>query len=132
MSGQAPQGYVGDHMFLRGIEVSACHGVFAGERVHAQRFVVDVDWWINAETYARADDYTDAVCYAEVFDAVVGIVSGPAVSLIEKLSLTIVDSLLAHYRAIRVVKVTVHKPDAALPGPFCDVGVSLTRERSRV
>jgi dihydroneopterin aldolase len=128
---KTPQGYIGDHLFLRGIEVLACHGVFDEERVRTQRFLIDVDWWTNAEEYARADAYDNAVCYGGVFQTVVGIVSGPPVSLIERLSIGIIDALLERYAAIRMVTVTVHKPDAPLSGQFSDVGVSCTRERAR-
>ncbi|MBS0220785.1 MAG: dihydroneopterin aldolase [Proteobacteria bacterium] len=118
-----------DHAFLKGIEVMACHGVHEAEQHTPQRFIVDVYWWLDLEKYARADDYAKAVCYEEVFRTAVGILSGPPVRLIEKLSISIIDALLERFGAIRMVKVSVRKPDAPLPGPFADVGVSMIRRR---
>jgi dihydroneopterin aldolase len=127
--GRSPRVYKGDHIFVRGIEVIACHGVFDEERIRSQRFVVDVDCWTNAEEFARRDDYTNAICYDGVFQTVIDVLSGSPVSLIERLSIAIADALLMRFVTMRTVKVTVHKPDAPLSGRFVDVGVSLTRER---
>lgn len=118
-----------DHAFLKGIEVIACHGVHEAERHAPQRFIVDVYWWLELEKYARADDYAEAVCYEEIFKTVSGILAGPSVNLIEKLAISIIDALLERFGAIRMVKVSVRKPDAPLPGPFSDMGVPMTRQR---
>ncbi len=43
----APQEPVQDRMFLHGIEMHGRHGVFDFERRAGQRFVIDVDWWVD-------------------------------------------------------------------------------------
>ena len=120
----------GDCIFLRGIEVSACHGVLPEERTRPQRFVIDAEVWLETDDYARSDDYRRAVCYGAILNTIVEVVGGPHMSLIEALALAIVEELLRRFRPIDAVRITVHKPEAPLRGKFADVGVVLMRRRS--
>jgi dihydroneopterin aldolase len=129
--GRDEHGYQGDRIFLRGIEAQGCHGVLLEEHTRPQRFVVDVDAWLDADGYARADDYARAVCYADVLQVVLDIVLGPRFSLIEALGLSVAEALLNRFAQICTVQITIHKPEARLPGRVADVGVSLTRQRIR-
>lgn len=38
-------------------------------------------------------------------------------------------SLLAHFPAMQLVTITVHKPEAPIGGVFADVGITMTRRR---
>jgi dihydroneopterin aldolase len=120
---------VGDCIFLRGIELSACHGVLPDERTRPQRFVIDSEVWLETDGYARSDDYRRAICYGAILDAIVEVVGGPHKRLIEALALAIGDELLRRFQSIDAVRITVHKPEAPLRGKLADVGVSLTRRR---
>lgn len=120
---------VGDCVFLRGIEISACHGVLPEERTRPQRFVIDAEVSLETDGYARSDDYRRAVCYGAILDTIVEVASGPHKCLIEALALAIVDEILRRHRTIDEVRITVHKPEAPLQGKFADVGVVLMRRR---
>ncbi|WP_422029645.1 dihydroneopterin aldolase [Reyranella sp.] len=122
--------HAGDCIFLRGIEVSACHGVLAEERTRPQRFVIDAEVWLETDDYGRSDDYRRAVCYGAILDTIVEVAGGPHKSLVEALALAIVDALLRRFQPIDAVRITIHKPEAPLRGKFADVGVSLMRRRS--
>jgi len=121
----------GDCLFLRGVELSACHGVLSEERTRPQRFVIDAEVWLETDGYARSDDYRRAVCYGAILDTIIEVAGGPHKCLIEGLALSIVDELLRRFRPIDAVRITVHKPEAPLRGKFADVGVILTRRRVR-
>lgn len=118
-----------DRIFLRGIQVHAHHGVFEEEQRLGQRFVFDVDYWLDAKTYARADDFGSAVSYNDVYETVVAIARGERVALIEALAERIAAALLERYPAINMVRIEVHKPSAPIAGVFSDVGVEITRRR---
>lgn len=122
--------HVSDCIFLRGIEVRACHGVLPVERTRAQRVVIDAEVRLETEEYARIDDYRRAVCYGAILDTIVEVAGGPHKCLIEALALSMADELLRRFGLIDAVRITIHKPDAPLRGKFADVGVSLTRRRS--
>lgn len=116
-------------MFLRGIEAHGRHGVFEAERREGQRFIVDVDWWLDTSHPAATDDLRDTVCYKAIFDTVVALIVGEPWRLIETLAARISGKLLESFPAITALTVTVHKPDAPIGGQFADVGASLFRQR---
>lgn len=117
-------------MFLRGVVARGHHGVLACERRDGQDFVVDVDWWLETAAAAAADRLDATVCYQQIQSCVVEIVAGPPYALIESLADALAAVLLARFRAIEAVKVTVHKPEAPLDGAFSDVGVCAIRRRA--
>jgi 7,8-dihydroneopterin aldolase/epimerase/oxygenase len=118
-----------DRIFIRGIQVHAYHGVFEEEKALGQRFVFDVDYWVNAASYARADDYSHAVSYTDVYEVVTGVALGPRVQLIETLAERAAQALLDRFPQIQTVRIELHKPSAPIPGVFSDVGVEITRRR---
>lgn len=118
-----------DRIFLRGIQVHAHHGVFEEERRLGQRFVFDVDYWLDVSGYAGADDIAGAVSYGDVYETVVEIAKGPPVDLIETLAERIAGAVLERFPTVSAVRVEVHKPSAPIAGVFSDVGVDVTRRR---
>ena len=119
----------GDHMFLRGLEVHGYHGVFEDERRAGQRFVVDVDWWVETAAAVRDDSIASTLCYRQLLDTVVEIVTGRPCALIETLADRIVTALFERFPDMIAVTVTVHKPDAPIAASFADLGVSMSRRR---
>jgi dihydroneopterin aldolase len=63
-----------------------------------------------------------------VAEAVVAIIEGEAMNLIERLADVIATRCLA-FDFVRAVEVTVHKPHAPLPVRFDDIAVTITRSR---
>jgi dihydroneopterin aldolase len=118
-----------DRIFLRGVQVHAHHGVFEEEKRLGQRFIVDVDFWVDAGGYARADDPAQAVSYADVHRTVVEIAGGAGLNLIEAVAERIAQALLERFAAIEQVRVELHKPSAPIAGIFSDVGVEIIRRR---
>jgi dihydroneopterin aldolase len=118
-----------DRIFIRGVQVHAYHGVFEEEKRLGQRFVFDVDYWLDAKTYAQADDFGRAVSYNDVYETLVEVVKGPRVDLIEALAERIAHAILERFAAIAMVRIEVHKPSAPIAGVFSDVGVEITRRR---
>ncbi|GLK55132.1 dihydroneopterin aldolase [Methylopila capsulata] len=118
-----------DRIFLRGVQLHARHGVFEEERRLGQRFIVDVDYWVDMTDYARTDDFRGAVSYNDVYLTLMEIAGGEPVNLIETLAERIAAALLTRFAPIEVVRVQVHKPSAPIAGVFGDVGVDITRRR---
>jgi dihydroneopterin aldolase len=119
----------GDHMFVRGLEAHGYHGVFRKERLAGQPFVVDVDWWIETGAAVHDDDLASTVCYRQLFETAVEIVTGAPCALIETLADRIIAVLFDRFPEITAMTVTVHKPDAPIVGHFADLGVSMSRRR---
>lgn len=123
----APKGK--DRVFLHALPFFARHGVYGAEQELGQRFVVDVDWWLDTRPAAWADDAALTVSYQHVYEQVRAVVEDEPVHLIETLAERIAMRLLDHFALIDEVRVVVHKPGAPITGVFGDVGVEILRRR---
>lgn len=105
------------------------HGVHDFERRAGQRFVIDVDLWLDTGPAADADRLDATLCYKKLHDIVVAVTAGEPYRLIETLAHELCRTLIDHFVEMEIVSVTVHKPDAPIGGTFADVGVTITRNR---
>ena len=116
-----------DRITLRGIQVSARHGVYPEEKVTPQLFLIDVTCSLAAP--ATDDDLATTVDYAELAERIGEVAAGEPVDLIETLAERIAATCLAD-RRLAAVEVTVHKPQAAMPVAVADIAVTITRGAS--
>jgi dihydroneopterin aldolase len=118
-----------DAIELTGIRAFGYHGVLEHERADGQEFVVDVRLDVDTAPAAASDQLIDTVDYATLAQAVVRVIEGEPVDLIETLAQQIADAVLIDPR-VQAVRVRVHKPQA--PIPVRVEGVSVTIQRSRL
>lgn len=119
-----------DRITLSGLRARGRHGVYAHERRDGQDFELDVVLELDLSAAAASDDVADTVHYGELADALVAIVTGEPVNLIETLADRLAGACLADAR-VAACEVTVHKPQAPIRHEFRDVAVTLRRERAR-
>jgi len=117
-----------DRVGLYGLRARGRHGWFGWEREQGQDFVVDVELSMDTAPAARTDDLADTVDYGAVATAVVAVVEGEPVRLVETLAQRIADVCLQDLR-VTAVTVTVHKPQAPVQVQLTDVAVTVTRRR---
>ena len=117
-----------DEITLTGLRVFGRHGVYEDERRVGQHFVVGATMYVSTAAAAESDDVGDTVHYGEVAERIAAIVAGEPVNLLEALAERIADALLG-YSGVRMVAVTVHKPDAPIDLQFADVAVTIRRAR---
>lgn len=118
-----------DRLFLKGMPFFARHGVYEAERELGQRFIVDVDCWLDTRPAAWADDEALTISYQKIFEQVRAVAEDDPVHLIETLAERIATRLLDHFHLLEQVRVVVHKPGAPVSGIFADVGVDILRRR---
>ncbi|KAB8196597.1 dihydroneopterin aldolase [Nonomuraea phyllanthi] len=119
-----------DRIALKGLRARGRHGVLAAERELGQEFVIDATLFLDTAPAAAGDDLTKTVHYGELAQALVAVVEGEPVALIETLAQRLADVCLAAGEPVQRAEVSVHKPAAPIPLPFDDVVVTI--ERSRV
>lgn len=117
-----------DRVALRGLRARGHHGVLDAERRDGQEFVVDAVLELDTRPAAAGDALADTVDYAALADALVAVVTGEPVNLIETLAARLAQVCLADAR-VGAATVTVHKPQAPIPHAFADVAVTIRRER---
>jgi dihydroneopterin aldolase len=126
MSGLVPL----DEITLTGLRATAFHGVFEDERRDGQVFVIDVTVQLDLAAAAASDDLSQTIHYGILAEEVVRAVESNPVDLIETVAERVAQVALAHPPA-RVVRVTVHKPEAPITVPFEDVAVTITRVKAQ-
>lgn len=118
-----------DRIFLRGVELHAHHGLHPEEARLGQRFIVDVDWWLDTGPAAAHDNYGETVGYEKVFEVVHEVSSGHRFHILEAFAQAIAEAVLTRYPRVDKVRVEVHKPAAPIAGIFRDAGVEIVRSR---
>lgn len=118
-----------DEITLTGVRAFGYHGVYPDERRVGQEFVVDATMYVTtARAAAASNDVVDTIHYGEVAERIVALVQGEPVNLLETLAARLADDLLAR-DGVRMVAITVHKPQAPITVPFADVSVTIRRAR---
>jgi 7,8-dihydroneopterin aldolase/epimerase/oxygenase len=120
-----------DAIFISGLSLHAYHGVMPHEAKVGQTFKLDLVLDIDLAAASRSDKLKDTVSY----DFVVKIVSEAFCSrrcrLVEAAAGAVADVVLARCPTVGSIRITVHKPHAPIAATFDDVGVTVTRRRSR-
>lgn len=120
-----------DEIKIRGLEVRACHGVHASEKVNGQSFLFDADLKVDFYAAAQKDDLNLTVSYSDVCNLLVKIAEGNVFNLIETLAYRCAFSVLDTFSAVKSVALTVFKPEAPIKHKFKNVGVTVFVERER-
>jgi len=117
-----------DQIRLIGLRTKGFHGVLEHEREHGQDFVVDVVLHLDTRAAAGSDQLVDTVDYGALARQLAEVVRGEPVNLLETLAFRLAEECLAQPR-VRLVDITVHKPQAPIEGTFGDVAVAIRRRR---
>ena len=117
---------------IRGLEITACHGVLPEEKVNPQRFIFDIDLDGDFLYGALNDDLGETVDYGEVCLLVEEITKNNSFDLIEKLSAECAFSILESFEKVQKVRVTCNKPEAPIELKFSTVCVTAEFERAEV
>ena len=114
---------------IRGLEITACHGVLKEEKVNPQKFIFDLDLEVDFLHAAKTDDINSTVNYAEVCALIEGIAKGNKFNLIEKLCCECACAVLENFEKVRKIKITCSKPQAPVKQKFENISVTVTLER---
>ncbi|MDE5721753.1 MAG: 2-amino-4-hydroxy-6-hydroxymethyldihydropteridine diphosphokinase [Clostridia bacterium] len=115
---------------IRGLEISARHGVHGFEKTSPQRFVFDVDLTADFYSAAKNDDLNGTVNYSAVCSLIEKVAKENVFNLIEKLAFECAFRIMENFPAVSKITLTVNKPDAPLKVKFKTVAaeVELARE----
>ena len=108
-----------DKITLTGLKVYGYHGVLKKERKKGQEFIVDIS--VSYKTNKAVD--TDNIEIATIAQEVI---QGEPKNLIEKVADDIATKIIEKFE-VKIVRVTLHKPNAPIDAKFDDVSVSVER-----
>jgi dihydroneopterin aldolase len=115
-----------DKIIAKGLTFKGYHGVLPQEKELPQKFIVDLNLFLDLRPAGIEDDLQKTVNYDEVYKQVKRIVEKETYNLIEALAENIAASLLLRFPLERV-EVTVYKPEAPVDGEFDYFGVNIVR-----
>lgn len=116
-------------VLIRGLTVSACHGVRDFEKINPQPFVFDADIYYDFFGAYLSDDLSDTINYSEACNKIVEVTTGNSFDLIEKLAYECAYEVMESSNANKI-SLTVYKPNAPVKHKFDKVGVSIEVERT--
>ncbi|KAD0020782.1 hypothetical protein E3N88_44908 [Mikania micrantha] len=115
---------LGDKLILRGLMFHGFHGVKQEEKKLGQKFLIDVDAWMDLRKPGHSDNKSDTHCEKHRR------AEGPSQNLLESVAQLIATTTLNTHSQISAVRVVVGKPHVAVPGPLDYLGVEIIRYRS--
>nr|GME20793.1 dihydroneopterin aldolase 1-like [Ipomoea batatas] len=119
----------GDKLVLRGLKFYGYHGVKPEERTLGQKFVVDVDAWMDLRAAGKSDQLSDTLSYTDIYSIVKEVVEGSPHNLLESVAEQISSTTLSKYPQVNAVRVHVGKPHVSVKGPLDYLGVEIIRYR---
>ncbi|SDG17701.1 dihydroneopterin aldolase [Selenomonas sp. WCT3] len=119
-----------DKIKLTGLDFYGYHGCLPEERKQGQHFLLDITMYADLKAAGQNDDLAATINYAEVYETAKQIVEGEPCQLIEAVGERTAAAILRDYDKVQKVRVTVHKPQAPIPGKFQDAAISIVRTRS--
>lgn len=72
-----------DNIKLTGMEFFGYHGALAEENKLGQRFLVDLELYLDLHQAGAGDDLSASINYAQAYEVVKAVVEGPAFKTIE-------------------------------------------------
>ena len=120
---------MGDKIILTGIEIFGRHGCTVEEQKLGQKFYVDLELDLDLSKAGKSDSYDDTVDYSQVILLVEKIVGGTPRRLIETVAEDLAAKILAEFKKVDSLTVTLHKPNAPLPMTYIDAAVKIFRTR---
>lgn len=119
-----------DRIQLHGLLFQTLIGINPEEQDTLQPVTIDLNLYLMPLLACRTDDLTQSISYATVYDQVAHLVHTHHVGLVERLAGLIAETLLKKHPALMALDVAVYKPEAPLPGPFAQAGISIRRTRA--
>lgn len=119
--------YKGDKLILQGLLFHGFHGVLEEERKLGQKFLVDLDAWLDLKKAGKSDNLEDTVSYAEIYSLIKEVIEGPPHALLESVADCIASSIFSKFPQIHSLRIRLGKPHVAVLGIVDYLGVEIYR-----
>ncbi len=117
-----------DKIIIQGIVFYGYHGLTLAEQELGQKFLVDVELYLDLKPAGLSEHLADSIDYKEIYDLVKGIEQKKKYRLIETLAEDIAQVILDKTQAIKIF-VRVKKPQVPIAGVVDYVAVEITRKK---
>lgn len=118
-----------DKITIKNLTLFAYHGVNPEEKENGQRFVLDVDYYLDLGSACQSDCLDDTVSYATAVKIIRKVFTEQSYDLIERAAQVVCDALFEAFAPIQQIDITLKKPQAPVRAEFDYMAVTLHRER---
>lgn len=118
-----------DKILIRNLKIFAYHGVNPEEKVQGQKFILDIDAFVDISVPCKTDNVDDTVSYAEIIEETVRIFTSRKDDLVERAAERVSEGLFEKFEKIQALRILLKKPDAPIDADFEYVGVEIERNR---
>ena len=115
---------------LKQMRFHARHGVAPEEAALGQLWIIDLDLVVDIAQAAATDELEHTVNYAEVYSLCQDIVVNERFALVETLANHLLSSVLSAHPRVKSATVTIHKPQAPIPGVHDGISITATLART--
>ncbi len=98
-----------DSILLEGMAFYGYHGVNPEERALGQRFIVDLQVYLDMAKAGASDDLRDTVNYSDLYKTAKSVLEGPPYNLLEAVASVLAQRVLVAF-PVTAVRVRVRKP----------------------
>ncbi|GAA6623566.1 dihydroneopterin aldolase [Scytonema sp. NUACC26] len=118
-----------DCIHLTGIRSYGYTGYLPEEQILGQWFEVDVKLWLDLSSSGETDAIEDTVDYRSIISLVQDSVKTSKFALVERLTASIADSILALSDRVTQVQVILSKPAAPIPDFSGKISIDIIKKR---
>lgn len=115
-------------IYLEGIEIYSFHGYSKEERKIGGKYRVDLTLTIDTSKAELSDNLNDTLNYERIFTIVHEQMGQPS-KLLEHLGRKVIDALVAEFRDIEELDLTISKMHPPLPGIMKNVSIELSYKK---
>ncbi|MEN1966438.1 dihydroneopterin aldolase [Lentibacillus sp. N15] len=119
-----------DKIIIKQMAFYGYHGLFPEENKLGQRFLVDVELFMDLKKPGVSDQMDDSIDYGRVYGMIKDILEGEPKNLIEAVAEQVADKMLQSFMLLSACTVKVVKPDPPIPGHYQSVAVEIFREKT--
>lgn len=118
-----------DEIIIKGLKISARHGVFDFEKENEQLFILDIILSVSLSAAGKSDALEDTVSYAEVCDLAEAVMQENCCNLIERAAQLVCNAIFARFAAVEAIDLTLKKPQAPLEHVLDYPAIRIVRKR---
>lgn len=120
-----------DQIIVKGLKISAKHGVFDFEKQNEQLFILDIILSVSLAKAGQSDVLEDTVSYADVCNVAQRVMQENCCNLIERAAQLVCDAVFGCSELIEAIDLTIKKPQAPVSQDIEYPAVRIVRQRAR-
>ena len=120
-----------DLVIVKGLQLWGTHGNDPEEKVHGQKFIVDVEASYDMTAMCLTDKLEAGLSYVTVYEIAKKVVTTEQHKLLQRVAQRIAEDVIKAH-PIKQVRVTVKKPSVAIGGILDYTAVSIVRDPSDI